>query len=231
MTSTSSDTNTSSTQDETPRSDEGKNAGERPAAPSIKPPSGSRRFADRFFGPESRSGRFLRSLLRWTALTAALLLVGALAVYLLLYQPALRQLEQTRQQLAATTAELRQAQDDLAAAQQARDTSETRDEASQERLNLELTRVQVLRAKNSLAAAQVAVARKDKAAASKALDTAESTLEQTMTHLEKLDAAAPSTIKALFTLVRNDLGRDLTLAGQSIDRLSAELARLDNLLK
>lgn len=231
MTSTSSDTNTSSTQDETPRSDEGKYAGERQAAPSIKPPSGSRRFADRFFGPESRSGRFLRSLLRWTALTAALLLVGALAVYLLLYQPAVRQLEQTRQQLAATTAELRQTQDDLAAAQQARETSETRDEASQERLNLELTRVQVLRAKNSLAAAQVAVAGKDKDAAGKALDTAESTLEQTMARLEKLDASAPSTIEALFTLVRNDLGRDLALAGQSIDRLSAELARLDNLLK
>lgn len=204
---------------------------ERPHAPEIKPPSGRRRIAYTLFHRDTRTGRFLRSVLRDLLFFVILAGIGALAVYLLLYRPLDQQLQQTQSQAAQTAADLKQAQADLETARQEQAAAEASAGQDRERLTKELTRVQILRTMSALKTAQVAIQAKDKAAAARALDTAENTVKQASTRLEKVDSNAPSNLQALFTLVRNGLDRDLTVADQDLERLLAELSRLDNVLK
>jgi hypothetical protein len=50
--------------------------------------------------------------------------------------------------------------------------------------------------------------------------------------LSKRDPKQADTLQALFTLTKNDLDRDLKLAGQDLDRLQSELERAEaNVLK
>ena len=203
----------------------------RPRAPEIKPPSGSRRFAYRLFNRETRSGRFFRSLLNGLLFFVILAGIGALAVYLLLYRPLDERLNETQAQAAQTTADLEQAQKDLAAARNAQKAAEARAEQDQDRLVTELTRVQILRALGELKTAKVAIYAEDKEAAEQAMDSAETITQQASARLNRIEPNASSTLDALFTLVRNGLDRDLELASADLDRLLAELTRLDSALK
>ena len=79
-----------------------------PATPSAEPQKPVKkpwlgRLLYAMFSPNTRLGRFMRPVLRWTAAIVGLFGLGMLATYLLLYTPA-------AQQLAAARAALQSAQ-------------------------------------------------------------------------------------------------------------------------
>lgn len=204
---------------------------ERPKAPDLKGPSGAERVRYTLFSRETRSGRFLRALLRWATLAVVIFGLGFFTAYLLLFQPANQALTSTRQQSQQLSSDLEQAQKNADQAQQSQKSAQDQSTQAQTRLDTELTRVQVLRAANALTSAQMAVQGKDKAAALKSITTAETALKQVEPRLQKMDANQVSTLQALITLAKNDLNRDLALAAQDLTRLQAELSLADRNLK
>lgn len=219
---------TGETQPETPENA----SGERPKAPGLKTPSGGQRVLYSVTSPETRTGRFFRGLLRWTALVIGLFALGLLTAYLLLYRPTARQLENANQQATQTAGELQKARQDLAGARQNMQSAQTQAGEVQDRLDVEIARSQILRAMNSLTLTRMAIQSNNKAGAVKNLDTAQGYLEAMLPVLSKRDPKQADTLKALFTLTKNDLDRDMKLAGQDLDRLQSELERAEaNVLK
>jgi len=213
------------------REESAASAQERAKASELKGPSGSQKAAYTLFSRETRTGRFFRGLLRILALIVGLTALGALAVYILLYRPVDQQLRETRLQATQTAGQLEQAQQDLVRAQQSVNDSQTQEQDAQSRLDLELTRIGVLRMANTVTMARLALAKNDKAAAAAALGDAQAQLKKIQPQLEKLDPTQVSTLQALFTLSKTDLDRDFKLANQDLDRLMSELERLDQNLK
>lgn len=204
---------------------------DRPQAPQITPPSGSRRFIHNLFGRETRSGRFLRALLRGLAIFVFLVALGGLAVYLALARPAEEQLRDLRAQATQAASDLQRVQQERdRAVEQLRAADDRAIEAS-ERLTLEVTRNAVLRATTAVSAARLSVALEDRDAAARALAEAEDAIEIAKPGLDKLDPSHAQTFSNLFSLARSDLERDLTFAAQDLERLSLELSRLDEALQ
>lgn len=207
-------------------------ASERAKAPDLKTPSGARRILFTLFSPETRSGRFTRRLLRTLALIVGSFALGVLATYLLLYRPASQRLVETRQQATQAAGDLQQANQALTQARQDLQSAKNQAGQAQDKLEVELARSQVLRAMNALTQAQMALQANNKAGAVKALDTAQGYIQAVQPLLEKRDAQQTSTLQALFTLAKNDIDRDLKLAGQDLERLQSELQRAEaNVLK
>ncbi len=204
----------------------------RPKAPGLKTPSASRRVGYALFSPETRTGRFIRGLLRTLALIVGLFAIGFLVAYVLLYRPAIQRLDNASRQATQTAAELQQSRQDLASARQNLQAAQTQVGAVQDRLDVELARSQILRAMSAITQAKAAIQANNKAGAVKNLDTAQGYLNAIQPVLAKRDSQQASTLQALFTLTKNDLDRDLKLASQDLDRLQSELDRAEtNVLK
>jgi hypothetical protein len=200
---------------------------DRPQAPEIKPPSARRRLSYTLFSRETRTGRFLRGLGRWLAVISLLIGLGILAAYLFFIRPLDQELQSARARADETAVDLQRAQRDLEAARSAEEAAVGRAERAQASLTTEVTRGQVLRALASLKDAQMAVQDEDKAAALRSLKASEDTLKQAQPRLNGVDGNATSTLQALFTLVRNGMERDIKTAAEDMDRLAAELVRLE----
>lgn len=210
-----------------PPVDETSAARDRPQATEIKPPSAARRLRYNLFNRETRSGRFFRGLLRWLAILVILVGGTLLAGYLLFYQPLEDALNQVRASAAETTVDLERVQKELADSQADMRAAQAREKEAQERLDVELTRVQLLRAVASLRTAHAAIEAEDQAAAEEAVTTAEETLANSQARFDRVDPNSSSTLQALFTLVRNGLDRDMATVVPDLERLIAELIRLD----
>jgi hypothetical protein len=205
---------------------------DRPKAPDLKTPSGTQRVRYSLLSPETRTGRFLRGTLRVLALVVGLFALGLLSAYLLLYRPTQQELKNANLQATQSAAEIQKIRADLSGAQQNLQTSRNQAEQAKSQLETEVARVQVLRAINAVTLAQMAVQGGNKAGAVKALDTAQGYLQAVQPLLQKRDSQQISTLLALFTLAKNDLDRDLKLAGQDLERLQSELQRAEsNVLK
>lgn len=206
--------------------------GGRPKAPELKTPSAPKRALYSLTSPETRTGRFVRGLLRTLALIVGLFGLGLLVGYVLLYRPAARQLDNAHRQATLTAADLQQARQDLASARQNQQTAQTQAGDTQARLDVEIARSQILRSMNAITQARMAIQGNNKAGAVKSLDTARGYLQAIQPLLAKRDAQQAATLDALFTLTKNDIDRDLKLAAQDLDRLQSELERAEaNVLK
>jgi hypothetical protein len=205
---------------------------DRPKAPGLKAPSGPRRALYSLTSPETRTGRFLRALLRTLALVVGFFAIGMLLVYVLLYRPTVQQLDRAYRQATQTSADLQQSRQDLASARQNMQTAQTQVGEIQTRLDVEVARSQILRAMNAVTQARMAIQNNNKAGAVKSLDTAQGYMQAIQPLLAKRDSQQATTLQALFILTKNDLDRDLKLAGQDMDRLQSELERAEtNVLK
>jgi hypothetical protein len=203
----------------------------RTKAPDLKTPSGPQRVMYSLFGPETRSGRFLRGLLRTLALIVGMFALGLLAAYFLLYRPAEQQLNGIRLQATQSASDLEQARQSLAKTRQDLFAVQTQTGQNQSRLEVEVARSQLLRAMNAITLAQMALQANNKAGVVKNLDTAQGYLQAIQPLLGKKDAQESSTLQALFILARNDLDRDPKLAVQDLERLQSELQRADSNLQ
>ncbi len=205
---------------------------DRPKAPDLKNPSGSQRVRYTLLSPETRTGRILRGTLRVLALVVGLFALGLLSAYLFLYRPTQQQLQDARLQATQSAAEIQKIRADLSGAQQDLRASQNQAEQAKAQLETEVAREQVLRAINAVTLAQMAVQGSNKAGAVKALDTAQGYLQAVLPLLQSRDSEQASVLQALFTLAKNDLDRDLKLAGQDLERLQSELQRAEsNVLK
>jgi hypothetical protein len=165
-------------------------------------------------------------------LIIGVLALGLLVGYLLLYRPVTQQLTAAQQESQQNAAQVKQVQADLDKAKGDLKTAGARADQLQAKLDIEVSRSQVLRAMNEITKARMALAAKDNANTVKALDASLAFLKPIMPTLEKLDSAEASTLTALFTLAKNDLARDTKLASQDLDRLQAELELAEkNVLK
>ena len=180
--------------------------------------------------PQTRLGRFMRPVLRWTAAIAGLFALGMLATYLLLYTPA-------AQQLAAAHADLQSAQQQagitnssLAAAQKNLADLQTRYDQSQAALKKAGIRVSLLQVANQVAAARLALDNRDGAAAQKALADARTVLNQVLPDVTGADANAATQLDSRLTLAVSELN-DPATAQADLAILATKLSTLDSIFK
>ena len=174
-----------------------------------------------------RRSSWLKPLLRIVLLLLVLLFLGALGTYLWLYQPAAQQLQTLRVEATQTADRLQQREAALKQSQQDLEEAKTSATEAQDRLEVELARIAVLRSVNDLTFARMALQSEDKAGVTKALNDSEKQLKDVLPLVEERDPEQASTLRALYTLAKNDLERDLKLAGQDLDRIQSELERVE----
>ncbi len=196
-------------------------------APELKNPSRPGGLRYRLFSRETRFGRFLRFFARGLVVIVGLLGLGVLATYLLVYRPAAQQLTALQVQATQTAGDLNQARQSLTQTQQDLKNNQAQLTKLQNQLDVELARNQILRVNAAVVEARAAVTTKDKAAAAKALSNADTLFQKAQPTINKYDPAEVSVLQALFVLAKNDLDRNLTQAGQDLDRIQAELKRVD----
>ena len=178
-----------------------------------------------------RKGSWARPLLRILVAMIILFLLGALAVFFWLFRPADEQLQALRVQATQTAGQLQQRDRELRQAQDELESARGDVESSKNTLEVELSRNNVLRAINDLTFARMALQAEDKEGVIEALTNSEERLVDVLPLVQERDPEQASTLTALYTLAKNDLERDLELAGQDLDRLQTELERVeDNVL-
>lgn len=172
---------------------------------------------------ETHGSRMRRSIGRTIALMVLMFAAGALTAYIALFQPA--DLERQAAWAASTQAagEALQLEKTAAAAEGSNKAAQVRMQNAETALQVEQGRVFLLRATNEITRARMALAVEDTAAAEAALTAAQAHLEGLQPPLMVLSQEQLDTLNALFTLTKNDLTRDASLAAQDLDRLQSEL--------
>lgn len=203
-----------------------------PAAEPQTPPKKTwlYRFLYATLSPETRLGRIMRPVLRWTAAIAGLFALGMLATYLLLYAPAAQQLAAVRADLQTVQQQAAATSSTLAAAQKSLADLQTRYDQSQAGLKKAGLRVSLLQVANQVAAARLALDNRDGAAAQKALADARTILNQVLPDVKNADANAATQLDSRLTLVVSELN-DPATAQADLAILATRLGTLDSTLK
>jgi len=198
-----------------------------PAAAATAP---ARSLVYRLFSPETRLGRTLRPVVRWSGFVVGIFALGLLTAYLMLYLPTWQRLEETQQQWQQTSQQLSEAQAALAEAQQERDAA--RQEAGQSVIALDKakTHVALLTLINDITRARLALTAQDGAAARSALKDAEVQLKALAPVIEADDQELNASLLSRLELVRNEINRDpktalsdLAIMADNIQQLSKRL--------
>lgn len=183
------------------------------------------------FSANTRFGRFLRDLARALAVVVGLVGIGALLVYFFLLRP----LQQEQKILSAsatqTADELIQVNANLQKARQELASNTQRMQGIQTSMEDQQAGMDILRAVNQLLLAQVAILNKDPQAAASYVSAAEELLKSTLEAMEKSDKDQADSIRALFTLAKNDIDRDPKLFAQDIERLQNELEMIEEQMR
>ena len=194
------------------------------------PEKKKRSWFARMFSTDTRFGRFTRALVRGLALVIGLFALGALAVELLRVQPLQRQYQALQASATQTASDLQAIQAQLEKANQGLASSRGQTVDMQSSLEVEQARVQVLRIMIQLGETRLAVLNKDIPGAKKSLGKAEEYLKSILPQIEKTDADQADTLRALFTLTKNDIDRDQKLFTQDVIRLESELELVEKSL-
>lgn len=195
-----------------------------PAAPAGK------RVASALLGNDTRTGRAMRAFLRGLAAVVGFFALGLLTAYLLLFRPAMSQLQAARADLASTQSQLQEKQVQLDRAALTFAAAEVERKQAVADLAKASARLDVQQMLVSVSGARLAVAKKDLSAARLALGELETRLKAALPGLQSLAGAQPDTLQKLLDLAKNDLGRDFSLADQDLQRLVSELMLLDQAL-
>ncbi len=198
-----------------------------PAAAAAAP---ARSLVYRLFSPETRLGRTLRPVVRWSGFVVGIFALGLLTAYLLLYLPTWQRLEETQQQWQQTHQQLSEAQAALAEAQQERDAARQEAGQSVTALKKANTHVALLTLINDITRARLALTAQDGAAARSALKDAEAQLKALAPVIEADDKELNASLLSRLELVRNEISRDpktalsdLAIMADNIQQLSKRL--------
>lgn len=205
-----------------------------PVIPSAEPQKPARSWLHRFFStllsPETRLGRIMRPVLRWTAAIVGLFALGMLATYFLLYTPAAQQLAAARAELQSAQQQAGKTNATLAAAQKSLADLHAQYDQSQATLKKTSIRVSLLQVSNLVASARLALDNRDGASAQKALTDARTILDQVLPDVQGVDASAATQLDSRLTLVVSELN-DPTTAQADLALLATRLSELDSALK
>jgi hypothetical protein len=203
--------------------------------PAVEPPKPPRkpwlyRVLYALLSPETRLGRFMRPVMRWTAAIVGLFALGMLAAYLLLYTPASQQLAAARAELQSAQQQAGKTNSTLAAAQKNLADLQTQFDQSQAALKKAGMRVSLLQVANQIATARLALDNRDGAAAQKALADARTILNQVLPDVRSTDASAATQLDSRLTLVVSELN-DPATAQADLAILANKLSTLDSAFK
>ena len=195
-----------------------------PASPEKKPQRGFLHF---LFGADTRLGRFNRAALRFLATVLGLFALGLLAGYLLLYRPALQELQRTRADLAQATQRLDGLQTNLDQSQQA--------QADLKKSNQELAsqtegannHALLLQAMNQANLARLSLAKNDPAGAQQALKETPAILLKLNPAISAQNADLAKSIQARLNLVLAELQRDPKTAASDLGILNDQFLDLE----
>jgi hypothetical protein len=190
-------------------------------------PGWLKRFLAFWFNPDSKLGRFNRSMLRWTAFISGFFALGMLSTYLLLYRPTLEQQQALNASLERSQKALMDAQVDLLETRQKVSRLEESEKTARSELERSQNRLLLLQWLNQTNAARAAVARRDGTAALDALRESRSLMEKLYPVIKNQNASQADALKALLDLAQADLARDTRLVQEDLDRLLKELTLLD----
>ena len=206
---------------------------ETPAAPSIveKPKqSAVSKVLNFLFSPQTRFGRFMRTLLRWVAAIVGLFALGLLVTYLLVYRPVQQQLDMTQVELKGVQQQLLDVQATLTSTQKGLQDVQGQYQQSQAALKKANLRVRLLWVLNYVNSARLALNNKDGGAAQNALNSAKSELDGALADLQTFDPAAANLVSTRLGLVISELNDPVT-AQADLNILYNKLVDVDNALK
>ena len=183
-------------------------------------------LAYRLFSPETRLGRFNRPVLRWLGAITGLFALGLLTGYILLYQPAQRELDAALARLAATDQLITQKQQGLQSAQTGLDQAQLSVKQIQDKLDAAQSENTVLIVMVDVSNARVALAGKDGAAAKTAIEQAQSKLKQALPYLESQDKVLVDLLTSRLDLIAKELVSDPSAAQSDLGKLSTDLTNL-----
>lgn len=199
----------------------------RAATFEIKKPSWFARLMRGLLGTDTRSGRFLRLLIRIAALSVVFFALGVLAAYWRLYVPLRDQSGLLVQNYETIQVELLNTRQDLMTATNQASEAETRASLATSRLKVEQTHNHLLQALLKLAEARQALQENQKISARQAIENAEQHVMSIESQITALDAQQGQSIEALFALIYSDLQRESRIVLQDLDRLQKELEMVE----
>jgi hypothetical protein len=208
-----------------------------PEPAPVKRPSWFRRTGYTLFSPETRTGRIMRPTLLYFGFLVAGFALGALVVYLWMYQPVVAQWTTARSALQNTQGELEQTQLDLEQNQQELSDAQSEVQAlldANEDLEQQLatagTRISLLRVMYQAKTAQSALQNREQTAARRALQEARTELDAAMPAIESEDNEVAQSLTLRLDLALNGLARDPTTARADLEILINNLILLERLL-
>ena len=206
---------------------------ETPAVPPAveKPKQGAvSKVLNFLFSPQTRFGRFMRTLVRWLAAIVGLFALGLLVTYLLVYRPTQQQLDTTQGELKAVQQQLLDVQATLTSTQKGLQDAQSQYQQSQAALKKASLQIHLLWVLNYVNSARLALLNKDGGAAQNALNSAKSEMDAVMADLQTFDPAAANLISTRLSLVISELN-DPPTAQADLDILYNKLVDVNNALK
>lgn len=195
-----------------------------PAAAEKMPRSGVLGF---LFSPDTRFGRFNRAALRVLATAVGLFALGLLSGYLLLYRPALQELQQSKADLARANQRLDSLQADLDQARLAQEDSKKSSQALSGQTEMANNHVLLLQAMNKANLARLALAKNDPAGAEQALKDAPAILLKLNPAISAENTDLAKSIQARLNLVLTEVRSDPKTAASDLGILNDQFLALE----
>jgi DNA repair exonuclease SbcCD ATPase subunit len=202
-----------------------------------KRPSWFRRTGYTLFSPETRTGRIMRPVLIYFGMLVVGFALGALVVYLWMYQPVVAQWTTARSALQNTQGELEQTQIDLEQNRQELNDSQSEvqtlqdaNEILEQRLATAETRIRLLRVMYQAKTAQSALQNREPTPARRALQEARTELDAAMPSIGSEGDEVAQSLTLRLDLAINGLTRDPTTARADLEILINNLILLERLL-
>ena len=188
------------------------------------------RFFNFLLGADSRLGRVMRTILRWTAAVVGLFGLGLLAGYLLLYQPAQKGLDSSNQQIGQANDEISQLGGQVTGLQNTLATANKAVQTAQDELKKAQARNNLLVVIYDIANARTYLAQKDGAKLINTLDKTSTDLDAVQPYLLTVQKSLGDELKSRLETVRSVVIRDAQLAQSDLDNLYSALLAANDLI-
>ncbi len=188
------------------------------------------RFLNFLLGADTRLGRIMRPVLRWTAAVVGLFALGLLAGFLLIYQPTQQGLDAANLKISQQKADLDRQQAQMADLQNTLTAANQANQVSQDALKKAQARNGLLVLISDVANARTYLAQKDGAKVMAAMDQARQDLNGIQPYLLANKKELSDELNGRLETVRSVLVRDAQQAQVDLDNLYTALLAANNLL-
>lgn len=177
----------------------------------------------RLFSTQTRTGRFMRPLLRWLAAITGLFALGLLAGYFLLFLPAQQELDNATRKLNEMNQSITQKDKIQVTAQMDRDQAIKALQQAQADLKKAASENDLLVVLSGVNGARVALVNKDGQSAKTLIEQAQTDLARAAGYIETQDKNRSDLLKTRLDLAAKELVSDPPAALADLDKLAADL--------